>query len=88
MQMKGEKMYSKTRSPTEAELRDLLKLQLTSRSECNPTTVLLHETTTNNREVRQSMQISKFKISPNIIDFKYLDASDDASLLNSIEPLL
>ena len=32
------------------------------------------------------MQISKLKISPNIIDFEYLDASDDASLLHSIEP--
>ena len=31
------------------------------------------------------MQISKLKIPPNIIDFEYLDASDDASLLHSID---
>ena len=51
-------------------------------------TVSLNDTTTNNIEDRPSMQISKLKISPNIIDFEYLDASDNASLLHSIEPLL
>ena len=48
--------------------------------------VSLNETTTINKEDRPSMQISRLKISPNIIDFEYLDASDDASLLHSIEP--
>ena len=41
-----------------------------------------------NVEDRPSMHISKLKISSNIIDFEYLDPSDDESLLHSIEPSL
>ena len=74
MQTKEKKVYFETRSPTEVELRDWSKLQLTSRNEWNPTTVLLNETTTNNREDRPSRKIFKLKISPNITDFEYLDA--------------
>ena len=76
------------RSPTEVELIYFPKLQLMSRHEWNPETVLLNKTTTNSIEDRPSLQISKLKISPNIINFKYLDASGDASQLHSIEQSL
>ena len=48
----------------------------------------LNDATTNNREDRPSMQISKLEISPNIITFEYLNASDNALLLHSIDPSL
>ena len=88
MQTKGTKVYFETRSPTEVELRDFSKFQLTSRNEWNPATVSLNETTTNNRKDRPSMQIRKLKISSKIIDFEYLYASDNALLMHSIEPLM
>ena len=92
MQTKRTKVYFEMRSSNEVELRDCSKLKLASRNEWNPATVFLNKTTTNNIEDRPSMQISKLKISPKIIDFEYLDASDNASdnasLLRSIEPSL
>ena len=41
MQTKGTKIYFETRSPSEVELRDCPKLQLTSRNEWNPAIVSL-----------------------------------------------
>ena len=69
MQTKEMKVYFETRSPTEVELIYCSKLKLTSRNEWNPATVSLNKTKTNNRKDRPSIQISKLKISPNIIDF-------------------
>ena len=34
------------------------------------------------------MRILELKVSPNIHDYEYLESTDDASLLHSIEPLL
>ena len=34
------------------------------------------------------MRISEMKVSPNANDYKYLDSTDDASLLHSVEPSL
>ena len=34
------------------------------------------------------MRISEMKVSPNANDYEYLDSTDDASLLHSVEPSL
>ena len=86
MQTKGTKIYFQKTSPIEVELRDCPKLQLTSRKEWNPVIVSLGELKSDTRVHLPMMRISKMKVSPNSNDYEYLDLTDDASLLHSVEP--
>ena len=88
MRTKGTKIYFKKRSPGKVELRDCPKLQLTSRNEWNCTIVSLGELKSNTRDHLPMMRISQMKISPNTNDYEYLDSTDYAPLLHSVEPSL
>ena len=84
--MKGTNIYFKTRLPSEVELKDCPKLQLTSRKEWNLAIVSLGELKSDNGDHLSMMCIFKMKVSPNANDYEYLYSTDDASLLRSVEP--
>ena len=86
MQTKGTKIYLEIRSPSEVELRDCPKLQLTSRKEWNPAIVSLGELKSDTGYHLPMMRISKMKVSPNANGYEYLYSTDDASLLHSVKP--
>ena len=68
------------------ELRDCPKLELTSHNEWNPAIVSLNELKSNSRDHLPMIHISEMKVSPNANNYEYLDSTDDASLLHSVEP--
>ena len=86
MRTKGTKIYFETRSPSEVELKDYTKLQITSRKEWIPAIVSLGELKSDTGDHLPMMRISKMKVSPNANDYEYLDSTDDSSLLHSVEP--
>ena len=88
LRTKGTTVLFDTRSRSDAELRDCPQLQITVRNEWNPGMVSLNEMKTGINDNRPSMRISELKVSSNIHDYKYLDSTDDVSLLNLIEPSL
>ena len=88
LRTKVTKVLFDTKSLSDAELRDCLQLQITSRNEWNPATVSLNEMTTGIHNNRPSMRISELKVSTNRHDYKYLESTDDASILHSIKPSL
>ena len=83
--MKGTKIYFETILPSEVELRDYPKLQLTSRKEWNPAIVSLGELKSDTRDHLPMMCISEITVLPNANNYEYLDSTDDASLLHSVE---
>ena len=82
IQTKGTKIYFKTLSLSEVELKDCPKLQLTSHKEWNPAIVSLGELKSDTGDHLSMMRISEMKVSPNTNNYEYLDSTDDASLLH------
>ena len=85
-QTKGKKIYFETRFPSQVELKDCPKLQLTSLKEWSPSMVYLGELKSDTADHLLMMRIFKIIFSPNVKDYEYLDSIYDASLLYSVEP--